>query len=80
MHTFLAVWGPAPPCCRRKDAFIEKTGGVLRSSSRCGRKGLRPTIESKIKKFQAEKLSDDEDLLEEDEDPFDEEVLFVQNV
>ena len=23
MHTFLAVWGPAPPCCIRKDAFVE---------------------------------------------------------
>ena len=48
---------------------------MLRSSSRCGRKGLRPTIESEIKKFQAENLFDDEDLLEEDEDPFDDEDL-----
>ena len=51
---------------------------MLRSSSRCGRKGLRPTktvVESEIKKFQAENLFDDEDLLEEDEDPFDDEDL-----
>ena len=56
---------------------------MLRSSSRCGRKGLRPTktlVESEIKKFQAEKLFDDEDLLEEDlldkEDLLDNEDLF----
>ena len=48
---------------------------MLRSSSRCGRKGLRPTIESDIKRFQSEKLFDDEDLLEEDEDLFDDEDL-----
>ena len=56
---------------------------MLRSSSRCGRKGLRPTktvVESEIKKFQAEKLFDNEDLLEEDlldkEDLLDNEDLF----
>ena len=54
---------------------------MLRSSSRCGRKGLRPTktvVESEIKKFQAENLFDDEDLLEEDEDTFDDEDLLVK--
>ena len=56
---------------------------MLRSSYRCGRKGLRPTktvVESEIKKFQAEKLFDNEDLLEEDlldkEDLLDNEDLF----
>ena len=56
---------------------------MLRSSYRCGRKGLRPTktvVESETKKFQAEKLFDNEDLLEEDlldkEDLLDNEDLF----